>query len=425
MIKVEYMEKLIIIGGHKLHGEVEISGAKNAAVAILPAALMVANGISEIENIPDIDDVHCLERIIESVGGKIVKNGTTYSVDCTGDLKVVADTEDVRKMRASYYLVGALLGRYKSAKVELPGGCAIGVRPMDQHIKGFEALGAKVTMDHGSITAKADRLIGANIFFDVVSVGATINVMLAATLAEGQTVLENVAREPHVVDVANFLNTMGADIKGAGTDVIRINGVKELKGCTYSVIPDQIEAGTYMIAAAACGGEVTIKNIIPKHMESISAKLEEMGVVIKEYDDSLVIQSDPENLKSCNVKTSPYPGFPTDVQQPMGVLMSIAKGRSIINESIWESRFKHMDELKKMGACVLVEGRTAIIEGVEKLSGANVRATDLRAGAAMVIAGLIAEGKTEISDVEHIYRGYPNIEQKFRELGAEISVEKC
>jgi UDP-N-acetylglucosamine 1-carboxyvinyltransferase len=328
-------------------------------------------------------------------------------------------------MRASYYLVGALLGRYKSAKVELPGGCAIGVRPMDQHIKGFEALGAKVTMDHGSITAKADRLIGANIFFDVVSVGATINVMLAATLAEGQTVLENVAREPHVVDVANFLNTMGADIKGAGTDVIRINGVKELKGCTYSVIPDQIEAGTYMIAAAACGGEVTIKNIIPKHMESISAKLEEMGVVIKEYDDSLVIQSDPENLKSCNVKTSPYPGFPTDVQQPMGVLMSIAKGRSIINESIWESRFKHMDELKKMGACVLVEGRTAIIEGVEKLSGANVRATDLRAGAAMVIAGLIAEGKTEISDVEHIYRGYPNIEQKFRELGAEISVEKC
>jgi UDP-N-acetylglucosamine 1-carboxyvinyltransferase len=296
---------------------------------------------------------------------------------------------------------------------------------MDQHIKGFEALGAKVTMDHGSITAKADRLIGANIFFDVVSVGATINVMLAATLAEGQTVLENVAREPHVVDVANFLNTMGADIKGAGTDVIRINGVKELKGCTYSVIPDQIEAGTYMIAAAACGGEVTIKNIIPKHMESISAKLEEMGVVIKEYDDSLVILSDPENLKSCNVKTSPYPGFPTDVQQPMGVLMSIAKGRSIINESIWESRFKHMDELKKMGACVLVEGRTAIIEGVEKLSGANVRATDLRAGAAMVIAGLIAEGKTEISDVEHIYRGYPNIEQKFRELGAEISVEKC
>lgn len=417
------MEKLIINGGAKLHGEVDISGAKNAAVAILPAAIMVGEGTSIIENIPDIDDVHCLERIIEAIGGKIEKNGTTYSVDCTAELKVIADTEDVRKMRASYYLVGALLGRYKSAKVELPGGCAIGVRPMDQHIKGFEALGAKVTMDHGSISVKAEKLIGANIFFDVVSVGATINVMLAATLAEGQTVLENVAREPHVVDVANFLNTMGADIKGAGTDVIRINGVEKLHGCTYSVIPDQIEAGTYMIATAACGGRVTIKNIIPKHMESISAKLEEMGVLVEELDDSLIITSDPEKLIACNIKTSPYPGFPTDVQQPMSVLMSIAKGRSIINESIWESRFKHMDELKKMGASVLVEGRTAIIEGVSKLSGANVRATDLRAGAAMVIAGLIADGKTEISDIEHIYRGYPDIEKKFKALGADIHVE--
>ncbi|MBP9921407.1 MAG: UDP-N-acetylglucosamine 1-carboxyvinyltransferase [Proteiniclasticum sp.] len=417
------MEKLIINGGAKLHGEVDISGAKNAAVAILPAAIMVGEGTSIIENIPDIDDVHCLERIIEAIGGKIEKNGTTYSVDCTAELKVIADTEDVRKMRASYYLVGALLGRYKSAKVELPGGCAIGVRPMDQHIKGFEALGAKVTMDHGSISVNAEKLIGANIFFDVVSVGATINVMLAATLAEGQTVLENVAREPHVVDVANFLNTMGADIKGAGTDVIRINGVEKLHGCTYSVIPDQIEAGTYMIATAACGGRVTIKNIIPKHMESISAKLEEMGVLVEELDDSLIITSDPEKLIACNIKTSPYPGFPTDVQQPMSVLMSIAKGRSIINESIWESRFKHMDELKKMGASVLVEGRTAIIEGVSKLSGANVRATDLRAGAAMVIAGLIADGKTEISDIEHIYRGYPDIEKKFKALGADIHVE--
>jgi len=402
---------------------VDISGAKNAAVAILPAAIMVGEGTSIIENIPDIDDVHCLERIIEAIGGKIEKNGTTYSVDCTAELKVIADTEDVRKMRASYYLIGALLGRYKSAKVELPGGCAIGVRPMDQHIKGFEALGAKVTMDHGSISVNAEKLIGANIFFDVVSVGATINVMLAATLAEGQTVLENVAREPHVVDVANFLNTMGADIKGAGTDVIRINGVEKLHGCTYSVIPDQIEAGTYMIATAACGGRVTIKNIIPKHMESISAKLEEMGVLVEELDDSLIITSDPEKLIACNIKTSPYPGFPTDVQQPMSVLMSIAKGRSIINESIWESRFKHMDELKKMGASVLVEGRTAIIEGVSKLSGANVRATDLRAGAAMVIAGLIADGKTEISDIEHIYRGYPDIEKKFKALGADIHVE--
>ena len=418
------MEKLVIHGGAKLYGEVEISGAKNAAVAILPAALMVSKGKSVIENIPAIDDVHCLERIIESIGGKIEKNGSTYSIDATEELKVVADTEDVRKMRASYYLVGALLGRYKSAKVELPGGCAIGVRPMDQHIKGFEALGAKVTMEHGSITAKADKLIGANIFFDVVSVGSTINVMLAATLAEGQTVLENVAREPHVVDVANFLNTMGADIKGAGTDVIRINGVKELHGCNYSVIPDQIEAGTYMIATAACGGRVTIKNIIPKHMESISAKLEEMGVQVEELDDSLIITSEPSQLKAVNIKTLPYPGFPTDVQQPMSVLMSIAKGRSIINESIWESRFKHMDELKKMGASVLVEGRTAILEGVPKLSGATVRATDLRAGAAMVIAGLIAEGKTEIYDIEHIYRGYPDIEDKFKNLGADIRIEQ-
>lgn len=418
------MEKLVIHGGAKLYGEVEISGAKNAAVAILPAALMVSKGKSVLENIPAIDDVHCLERIIVSIGGKIEKNGSTYSIDATDELKVVADTEDVRKMRASYYLVGALLGRYKSAKVELPGGCAIGVRPMDQHIKGFEALGAKVTMEHGSITAKADKLIGANIFFDVVSVGSTINVMLAATLAEGQTVLENVAREPHVVDVANFLNTMGADIKGAGTDVIRINGVKELHGCNYSVIPDQIEAGTYMIATAACGGRVTIKNIIPKHMESISAKLEEMGVQVEELDDSLIITSEPSQLKAVNIKTLPYPGFPTDVQQPMSVLMSIAKGRSIINESIWESRFKHMDELKKMGASVLVEGRTAILEGVPKLSGATVRATDLRAGAAMVIAGLIAEGKTEIYDIEHIYRGYPDIEDKFKNLGADIRIEQ-
>jgi len=416
------MEKLVINGGAKLYGEVEISGAKNAAVAILPAAIMVSKGICELDNIPDIDDVHCLERIIASIGGKITKNGNAYSMDCTEPLKVVADTEDVRKMRASYYLVGALLGRYKRATVELPGGCAIGVRPMDQHIKGFEALGATVTMEHGAITAKADRLIGANIFFDVVSVGSTINVMLAATLAEGQTILENVAREPHVVDVANFLNTMGADIKGAGTDVIRIQGVKELHGCSYSVIPDQIEAGTYMIATAACGGEVTIKNIIPKHMESISAKLEEMGVWVQDLDDSIVVTSDRKNLKSVNIKTSPYPGFPTDVQQPMSVLMSIAKGRSIINESIWESRFKHMDELKKMGALVLVEGRTAIIEGVEKLSGATVRATDLRAGAAMIIAGLVAEGVTEIYDIEHIYRGYPDIVNKFRSLGADIRI---
>lgn len=418
------MEKLVIHGGRELHGEIEISGAKNAAVAVLPAAVMVSQGICEIDNIPDIEDVHCLERIARSIGVNITKkDDNTLVFDATGDLSTVADTEDVRKMRASYYLVGALLGRFKTAKVELPGGCAIGVRPMDQHIKGFEALGAKVTMEHGAIYAKADKLVGTNIFFDVVSVGATINVMLAAALAEGQTVLENVAREPHVVDVANFLNTMGADVKGAGTDVIRINGVEHLTGCSYSVIPDQIEAGTYMIATAACGGKVTIKNVIPKHLESISAKLEEMGVEVEEHDDSITVTSNRELLRAVNVKTSPYPGFPTDVQQPMSALMCVAKGRSIIHESIWESRFKHMDELKKMGAFALVEGRSAIIEGVERLSGATVRATDLRAGAAMVIAGLIAEGKTEIYDIDHIYRGYPNIDIKFRALGAEIEVQ--
>lgn len=419
------MEKLIITGGNKLFGEIDINGAKNAAVAVLPAAIMASDGICEIDNIPDIDDVNCLERIIASLGCKITRYNSTVTIDARGDLSTVANIEDVRKMRASYYLIGALLGRYKEAKVELPGGCAIGVRPIDQHIKGFEALGATVKMEHGSIYAKADRLIGANIFFDVVSVGATINVMLAATLAEGQTILENSAREPHVVDVANFLNTMGADIKGAGTDVIRINGVKSLKGCSYSVIPDQIEAGTYMIATAACGGEVTIKNVIPKHLESISAKLIEMGVSIKEQDDSIVVKSDKTTLKAINIKTSPYPGFPTDVQQPMSALMCLAKGRSIINESIWESRFKHVDELKKMGACILVEGRTAIIEGVEKLSGANVRATDLRAGAAMIIAALMAEGRSEVYDIEHIDRGYPDIENKFKSLGADIVRETC
>ena len=305
------------------------------------------------------------------------------------------------------------------AKVELPGGCPIGVRPIDQHIKGFEALGANVTIEHGAVGVEAESLKAANIFFDVVSVGATINVMIAATMAEGTTVLENVAKEPHVVDVANFLNSMGADIKGAGTDVIRIKGVNELVGCNYSVIPDQIEAGTFMIAAAATKGDVTITNIIPKHLESISAKLIEMGAIVEEGDDSVRVTVDNE-LRGVNVKTAPYPGFPTDVQQPMSVLLSITKGRSLVTESIWENRHKHTDELKKMGAMIKVEGRTAIIDGVEKLEGAKVIATDLRAGAAMVIAGLIANGETEIVDIEHIDRGYPHIEEKFRSLGADI-----
>lgn len=417
------MDKLVINGGKELYGSVNIGGAKNAAVAILPAAIMASENVCVIDNIPEIEDVQCEERIMESLGCKINRVKDTVTIDSTKLVSLSANTDDVRNMRASYYLIGALLGRFKKARVDLPGGCPIGVRPIDQHIKGFEALGAKVRIEHGVIIVEADRLIGTNIYFDVVSVGATINVMLAATLAEGTTILENAAKEPHIVDVANFLNTMGANVKGAGTDVIRITGVEKLRGCSYSVIPDQIEAGTYMIAAAACGGCVTVNNVIPKHLESISAKLIEMGAEVIEQDDSVTVKSN-RNLKGVNIKTLPYPGFPTDVQQPMSTALCIAKGRSIINESIWESRFKHVDELKKMGACVKVEGRVAIIDGVSKLTGAKVKATDLRAGAGMVIAGLLAEGTTEVTCIEHIDRGYPHIENKFRALGADIRRER-
>ncbi|WP_024615866.1 UDP-N-acetylglucosamine 1-carboxyvinyltransferase [Clostridium sp. Ade.TY] len=415
------MEKLVINGGRPLVGSVDINGAKNAAVAILPAAVIASESKCVIDNIPDIEDVHCLERILVSLGCKVKKiDNNTLEIDSTEVNNYDACTEDVRRMRASYYFIGALLARFKEARVELPGGCPIGVRPIDQHIKGFEALGADVTIEHGAVKVKADRLIGTNIFFDVVSVGATINVMIAATGAEGVTTLENVAKEPHVVDVANFLNSMGANIKGAGTDIIRIQGVEKFKGCAYSVIPDQIEAGTFMIAAAATKGDVTIKNVIPKHLESITAKLNEMGAKVEEGDDSVRITCSGK-LKGVNVKTAPYPGFPTDIQQPMSTLLSIVPGRSLITESIWESRHKHIDELKKMGANIKVEGRVAIIDGVEKLTGAVVKATDLRAGAAMVIAGLIADGATEITSIEHIDRGYPHIEDKFRSLGAEIT----
>ncbi|WP_333860175.1 UDP-N-acetylglucosamine 1-carboxyvinyltransferase [Clostridium sp.] len=413
------MNKLVINGGNHLSGSIEINGAKNAAVAILPASILASSGICSIDNIPDIEDVHCIEKILKSLGCKVKTGKNLVVIDSTTINKIDADTDDVRKMRASYYLIGALLGRFKKARVELPGGCPIGVRPIDQHIKGFEALGAKVEIKHGCVSVSAEKLIGTSIFFDVVSVGATINVMLAATLAEGVTTLENVAKEPHVVDVANFLNSMGANIKGAGTEIIRVVGVKELKGCSYSVIPDQIEAGTYMISAAACGGEVVIENVIPKHLESISAKLIEMGAEIIENGDSITVKS-KNKLKGVNIKTQPYPGFPTDVQQPISALLTVAEGRSIINESIWESRFKHIDELKKMGANIKVEGRIAIIDGVDKLSGAIVKATDLRAGAAMVIAGLIADGTTEVLSIDHIDRGYPNIEDKFKALGADI-----
>lgn len=418
------METLIINGGNALRGSVEINGAKNAAVAILPAAILASKGKCIIDNIPDIEDVHCLERILLSLGCSVNKiDNNTLEIDSTDINTVNACTEDVRRMRASYYFIGALLARFKKARVELPGGCPIGVRPIDQHIKGFEALGAKVTIEHGAVAVEAEQLHAANIFFDVVSVGATINVMIAATMAEGVTVLENVAKEPHVVDVANFLNSMGADVKGAGTDIIRVKGVKELSGCSYSVIPDQIEAGTFMIAAAATRGDVTITNVIPKHLESISAKLIEMGAIVVEGDDSVRVTVD-NPLRGVNVKTAPYPGFPTDVQQPMSTLLSITEGRSLVVESIWESRHKHTDELKKMGADIKVEGRTAIIDGVNSLVGAKVTATDLRAGAAMVIAGLVADGETEIVEIEHIDRGYPHIEDKFRALGAIIRREQ-
>ncbi|MFB0919210.1 MAG: UDP-N-acetylglucosamine 1-carboxyvinyltransferase [Clostridiaceae bacterium] len=412
------MEKFVINGGNRLYGTVDINGAKNAAVAIIPAAIM-SSGIVTLENVPDIADVNSYIKILQHLGCKVEFKDNTLTIDPRGLDKLVASTEEVRSMRGSYYLIGALLGRYGKATVDMQGGCQIGDRPIDQHTKGFESLGATVESDEVSTTATAESLKGAHIYFDVVTVGATMNVMLAAVFAKGTTTLENAAREPHVVDLANFLNTMGADIKGAGTDVIRIKGVEELKGCTYSVIPDQIEASTYMLAAAACGGEVKINNVIPKHLESISSKLVEMGADIEEKDDYLIVRND-KRLKAIHIKTLPYPGFPTDVQQPMTTLMCIADGRSTVYESIYENRFMHLAELNKMGALAVSENRTAGIEGVPHLTGTKVRATDLRAGAALIIAGLVAIGTTEITDIEHIDRGYPHIEEKLRALGADI-----
>ena len=413
------MEKIIINGSNPLYGSVEISGAKNAAVAIIPAAVMCGFGKCIIDNIPSIEDVNKLVRILRNIGVSVNQVKNTLIIDSSNLKSFVASGEDVQNMRASYYLIGALLSRFKKAVVDLPGGCNIGDRPIDQHIKGLEKLGVNIKIEHGSVIAETEKLIGDNIFFDVVSVGATINVMLAACFAEGVTILENVAKEPHVVDVANFLNLMGANIKGAGTDIIKITGVESFKGCSYSIIPDQIEASTYMMAVAACKGDVIIKNIIPKHLESISAKLIEMGVTVIEYDDSIrVICRD--KLKGVNVKTSPYPGFPTDVQQIIGVLMSISDGTSVISESIFENRFKYFDELKKMGVSAKIEGRAAIITGVDRLTGCKLKATDLRAGAAMIIAGLVAKGVTEVTSISHIDRGYPDIENKFRKLGAKI-----
>ncbi|MDI6600222.1 MAG: UDP-N-acetylglucosamine 1-carboxyvinyltransferase [Thermoanaerobacteraceae bacterium] len=412
------MGKFVIDGGVPLEGEVRISGAKNAAVAVIPAAIM-ADGLCVIDNLPRIKDVKNWVNILKSMGAHVEYDGNVMRIDGSMARPVEPPMELVQQMRASYYLVGAMLGKFKRAVVGLPGGCSIGVRPIDQHIKGFEALGAKVDIEHGVIMARADKLVGTNIFLDVVSVGATINIMLAASMAQGVTIIENAAKEPHVVDVANFLNAMGADIKGAGTDNIRIKGVDKLSGCYYSIIPDQIEAGTFMIIAAATHGDITISNVIPTHLDSIIAKLEETGTLIIPSEDSIrVIGKRP--LKSTDIRTQPYPGFPTDLQQPMAVLLSVVDGTSMITENVWDNRFKYIDELKKMGAKVKVEGRTAIIEGVKNLTGARVSATDLRAGAAMVLAGLVAQGQTEVIDIVHIDRGYESLEGKLKNLGARI-----
>ena len=411
------MEQYIIKGGNPLVGEVSIGGAKNAALGILAAAIMTDETVT-IENVPNVRDIRVLLQAIEGIGAK-VKYVYNNSVQINGadinDINV--DYEYIKKIRASYYLLGALLGKYKKSQVALPGGCNIGSRPIDQHIKGFKALGAEVEISHGKINTSAERLIGNHIYFDVVSVGATINIMMAACMAEGDTIMENAAKEPHIVDVANFLNAMGANIKGAGTDVIRIKGVSRLHGTTYSIIPDQIEAGTFMFAAAATKGDVTVRDVIPKHLESISAKLMEMGCTIVEGDDSVRVIGCDE-LKCTNVKTLPYPGFPTDMQPQVSVALALAKGTSMVTESIFENRFKYVDELNRMGSKIKVEGNTAYIEGVEKFTGTQLSAPDLRAGAALVIAALAAEGISEIDDIAYVQRGYEDFEGKMRKLGA-------
>ena len=412
-------EKFVIQGGTPLKGTVEISGAKNAAVAILPATIL-AEGMCVIENLPKIADVIILLKILKQIGAEVQfhQDGSAI-IDTSGISSGIVTQQLARRMRASYYLVGALLGRFSESEVMLPGGCAIGQRPIDLHIKGFQALGADSGIRNDKLNAQADRQAGKDIYLDQTSVGATINIMLAAVKAEGNTTIVNAAKEPHVVDVANFLNCMGAKIKGAGTDVIKIRGVKELHGCSYSVIPDQIEAGTLMIAAAATQGDVTVQNIIPTHMDALSAKLVEIGVNVEEGDDYIRVRSNGR-LKSATINTLPYPGFPTDLQQPMTVLLSTAEGTSVIIENIFESRFKHVKEIRRMGAKVNVNDRVAIVEGVEKLTGATVRASDLRAGAALIVAGLMAEGRTEIYNIKYIDRGYDHIEDKLISLGADI-----
>ena len=420
------MTKYIVEGGRPLFGEIPISGAKNAAVAIIPAALMVS-GPCRIENMPQISDVTLLLGILQDLGAKVrYVNPHTVEIDSSGLRNNRVPYESARRCRASYYMLGALLGRFGLADVSLPGGCDFGsTRPIDQHLKGFRALGARVDTQSGFVSARAEggRVRGANIFLDKVSVGATINIMLAAAMADGMTVIENAAKEPHIVDVANFLNSMGANIMGAGTDVIKVRGVSRLRGGSYSIIPDQIEAGTYMAAVAACGGEVKLCNIIPKHMDCISAKMSEMGVEIREEDDSLVV-SRIGPLVRCNIKTMPYPGFPTDMQPQIAAALCLARGTSIITDSVWNTRFRYTDEFKRMGAQIQVDGNLAIIEGVERLSGAQLEACDLRAGAAMLIAALAAQGISEITNVQYIERGYEDVIGKIQAVGGRIrSVE--
>ena len=413
------MEQYVIKGGNSLHGEVEIGGAKNAALAILAAAIMTDETVT-IDNLPNVRDINVLLQAIEEIGARVDRvDAHTVKINGSFIKDVNVDNEFIRKIRASYYLIGALLGKYKHAEVGLPGGCDIGARPIDVHIKGFKSMGAEVDIAYGHVIAKAERLIGTHIYLDKVSVGATINIMMAAAMAEGKTVIENAAKEPHVVDVANFLNSMGANIRGAGTDVIRIVGVEKLHKTEYSVIPDQIEAGTFMFAVAATGGDVLVKNVIPKHLEETTAKLLEVGCKVEEYDDAVRVISDGK-LQHTQVTTLPYPGFPTDMQPQMAVLLAIAEGTSTVTESIFENRFKYVDELTRMGADIKVEGNIAIISGVKKYTGARVNAPDLRAGAALVIAGLAADGITVVDDIYYIQRGYEELASKLRGIGAQI-----
>ncbi|MDO4476257.1 MAG: UDP-N-acetylglucosamine 1-carboxyvinyltransferase [Lachnospiraceae bacterium] len=415
------MEQFIIRGGNPLVGEVDISGAKNAALGILPAAIMTEDTV-RITNLPDVRDINVMLEAMSQIGVKVERvsrHEALITADQVTDVSV--DYEFIKKIRASYYLLGALLGKFKRAEVPLPGGCNIGSRPIDLHLKGFRAMGAQVTIKNGVIIAEAKQLHGAHIYLDTVSVGATINIMMAAAMADGRTIIENCAREPHVVDVANFLNSMGANIKGAGTDVIRIRGVEKLHATDYPIIPDQIEAGTFMFAAAATKGDIMVRNVIPKHLEATTAKLLEMGCEVEEFDSAVRVVAS-KRLTNTNVKTLPYPGFPTDMQPQIGVALSMAEGTSIVTESIFENRFKYIDELARMGGTAKVEGNTAIITGVSKLTGARVSALDLRAGAALVIAGLAAEGITIIDDIKYILRGYENFDEKLRSLGAEIQM---